>query len=261
MKKPVVIIGMGEMGGVFARGLLKRGHPVYPVTRNMDMARAAEAVPDPELVLVAVGENDLYGVMEDLPEVWRSRLGFLQNELLPRDWLAHGFEHPTVVAVWFEKKKGQDTRVLIPSPIYGPAAPLLAEALEILDLPAQVLKSALQLEFELVRKNLYILTTNIVGMELASGADVTTLWNEHNALAREVADEILAIQAYLTGREQDPEKLIAGMVAGIEGDPTHKCMGRSAPARLERALHFANQAHIKVPRLRAIHARHGRPRG
>lgn len=37
MKPPVVVIGIGEMGGVFARGYLKNGHPVYPVTRGSDM--------------------------------------------------------------------------------------------------------------------------------------------------------------------------------------------------------------------------------
>ncbi len=52
MKSPVIIIGIGEMGGVFARG----------------------------------------------------------------------FVQPTVISVWFEKKKGRDVKVLIPSPAYGPAA-------------------------------------------------------------------------------------------------------------------------------------------
>ncbi len=34
MNAPVVLIGVGEMGGVFARGLLRLGHPVYPVPRE-----------------------------------------------------------------------------------------------------------------------------------------------------------------------------------------------------------------------------------
>jgi len=37
MKKPIIIIGVGEMGGVFARAFLKEGHPVYPVSRQTDM--------------------------------------------------------------------------------------------------------------------------------------------------------------------------------------------------------------------------------
>ena len=60
MLDPVVVIGIGEMGGVFTRGLLRLGHPVFPVTRNTDMEQLAKAITAPELVLVAVGENDLH---------------------------------------------------------------------------------------------------------------------------------------------------------------------------------------------------------
>ena len=108
MNRTIALVGVGEMGGVFARGFLRAGHPVYPVTREMDMAAAAVAVPDPALVLVAVAEGDLHAVLSELPERWRDRVGLLQNELLPRDWQRHGLENPTVISVWFEKKKGQD---------------------------------------------------------------------------------------------------------------------------------------------------------
>ena len=37
MKQSVVVIGMGEMGGVFARGFLKSGHPVIPINRGDDI--------------------------------------------------------------------------------------------------------------------------------------------------------------------------------------------------------------------------------
>ena len=44
------------------------------------------------------------------------------------------------------------------------------------------------------------------------------------------------------------------MVEGIKGDLQHKCMGRSAPARLARAIQQADQAGLKVPKLREIQA-------
>ena len=69
MKRPVVIVGMGELGELFASGFLKLGHPVYPVIRDMAMASMASTIPEPELVLVTVGENDLHAVMESVPEV------------------------------------------------------------------------------------------------------------------------------------------------------------------------------------------------
>lgn len=251
---PVVIIGTGEMAGVFSRGLLRQGHSLIPVTRQTDPAQIAAAVPAPALVLVTVGENDLPAVLARLPAPWRSRLGLLQNELLPRDWQAQQLPHPTVISVWFEKKKGQEFKVLVPSPVYGPAAPLLEAALESLGIPCWELASEAELEFELVRKNVYILTTNIAGLALPAGSDVDLLWREQQALAREVADEVMDIQFKLIGKELDRARLIAGMVEGIDGDLRHKCMGRSAPGRLQRALHHADEFGLAVPRLRAIAA-------
>jgi hypothetical protein len=42
------------------------------------------------------------------------------------------------------------------------------------------------------------------------------------------------------------------MVTAFEGDPEHKCMGRSAPARLQRALSHAQKYNRAVPALKKI---------
>lgn len=251
MRKPVVLVGIGEMGGVFARGILRCGHPVIPVTRDSDIAEVAEAYPEPQLVLVSVTENDLHETLTGLPEIWRDRIGLLQNELLPRDWQRHQISQPSVISVWFEKKKGQDAKVLIASPAYGPQAGLLVSALAALAIPARRLETAEELCYELVRKNVYILTTNICG--LVTGGNVHVLWQDNRELALQVADEVIDIQEYLTGTRFNRQQLIAGLVEGIEGDPEHMCMGRSAPARLERALRHAEEAGLAVTKLRAIH--------
>jgi len=255
MNDPIVVIGTGEMSGVFTRGFLKQGYPVFPVNRHTDMEKMAKALTAPALVLVAVGEADLHPVLEKIPEAWRDCLALLQNELLPRDWQAHGLQAPTVISVWVEKKKGQDYKVLVPSPVYGAGAPIIEAALDTLGIPTWEVDSAEEMEFELVRKNLYILTTNITGLELPPGTDVEQMWDQHQELAREIADEVMAIQFHLIGRELDREKLIAGMLEGIEGDLQHKCTGRSAPARLKRNLGFADQAGLAVPKLREIAAK------
>ncbi len=252
MQEPVVVIGIGEMGGVFTRGLLRTGHPVYPVSRRANIDAYARTIPDPALVLVAVGEKDLHPVLESLPTIWRDRLGLLQNELLPRDWQRHGIANPTVISVWFEKKKGHDYKVLVPSPVFGPRAPILEDALESLDIPCWEVASEEEMEYELVRKNVYILTTNICG--LVVGGDVDTLWQQHQDLARAVADEVMDIQAWLVGHEVERERLIEGMVEAIQGDLHHQCMGRSAPARLARAIEIADEAGLAVPKLRDIQA-------
>lgn len=248
------MIGMGEMAGVFARGLLKLGHPVYPVTRGMDMVQAAQDFPEPEAVILSVGEKDLHPALEAIPAAWRDRLVLLQNELLPKDWQAHNIANPTVISVWFEKKPGQDFKVLIPSPVYGPHAQLIHDALTALGIPARMVENEEQLLFELVCKNVYILTTNISGLEV--GGNVHELWSQHQDLAREVANEVMDIQQWLTGEKPEREELIQGMVTAMEGDPAHMCMGRSAPARLARAIQQADAAGLAVPKLRDLAQAH-----
>lgn len=250
MKKPVGIIGVGEMGGVFARGLLKLGHPVYPVARGQNPAQAAKDAPDLLSVIVAVGEKDLHPVLDTIPDQWRDRLVLLQNELLPKDWLSHQLNSPTVISVWFEKKQPNDFKVIIPSPVYGPQAQLIAGALGILKIPVKILKSEHELLFELILKNLYIVTTNVCGLKVSG--TVGELWQQHRDFARQVANEVLDIQFQMAGQKFDRDQLIAGMVQAFEGDPQHKCMGRSAPARLERALALAKEYKQDVPALEEI---------
>jgi len=252
MNEAVVVIGLGQLGRVFAGGLLRAGTTVAPVNRGDDMDIVAARWPDPALVLVAVAEADLHTVLKNLPPNWRGRIGLLQNELLPRDWLAHGIEDPTVIAVWFEKKKGMDAKPLLPSPVYGPQAHLLARALAAVELPARLLPDADSLLRELVRKNLYILTTNIAG--LLVGGDVGSLWERHRELAEAVALEVLDIQEALTGCKLDRVEMLKGMLQGFAADPAHACAGRSAPARLARALAHADAAGLAVPVLRQIAA-------
>jgi len=252
MDKPVVVIGMGEIGSVFARGFLRLGYPVVPVMRDMDMGVVAADLPEPELVIVAVAEKDLHATLQQLPDVWRDKLVLLQNELLPRDWRQHGLEKPTVISVWFEKKPGMDSKVVIASPAYGPVADLLKEALATVNIPVALLADEEALLRELVIKNLYILTTNIAGLEC--GGNVRELWLNHNELACSVAGDVLDIQEYLIEKPQNRIALVEGMLAAFDGDPEHGCMGRSAPARLQRALSIADQAGLEVTTLRRIAA-------
>lgn len=245
----VVVVGLGEMGSVFARGFLRSGFTVHPVTRGMQMQSVADSSPDPELVLIAVGEADLHEQLAKVPDIWKHRLVLLQNELLPRDWQQYDLQ-PTVISVWFEKKKGQDSKVIIPSPVFGKHAQLVVDALASIDIAARVLPDADALLHELVLKNVYILTTNIAGLEV--GGNVGQLWDEHNSEARLVAEEVIRLQEALTGKVLDHGSLIDGMVEAIEGDREHMCMGRSAPKRLQRALALAADHDLSLPTLERI---------
>lgn len=250
MKAPIVIMGIGELGGVFARGFLRLGHPVYPVTRAVSMAASAAEVPAPALVLAAVAEGDLAPLLDALPDAWRGRLGLLQNELLPAHW--EGIPDPTVISVWFEKKPGKDYRVLIPSPIFGPRGDLLAAALATLAIPTRILAAPEDLLFELVVKNLYILTTNIAGLKV--GGTVDELWTRHQDAARRIGNEVIDLQEALTGQKFVRDDLFAAMVEAIKGDPSHGCKGRSAPVRLSRALAEGERRGLDLPTLRGLQA-------
>ena len=251
MKQAVVVIGTGEMGGVFARGFLKSGHPLIPINRNDDIQHIAQTIEVPALVLVAVGEKDLSNTLDQIPTSWKPQLALLQNELLPQDWLDKGITEPTIISVWFEKKPGQDFKILVPSPVFGPHSSLITEALSTLNIPTYQVADDNELLFELVRKNLYILTTNICGLE--TGGNVQQLSDQHADFMLKVMKEILLIQQYLTGAKFDLDLLFKAVVEAFDGDPEHQCMGRSAPQRLQRAIEIADKAGIDVPELTRIH--------
>lgn len=250
MKQPVIIIGVGEMGAVFARGFLKLGYPVFPVSRQDNLQQSADSILEPGLVLIAVGENDLSTVLQNIPEQWRHKLALLQNELLPDDWQQHKIINPTVISVWFEKKPGQDFKVLVASPAFGPQADLIKQALSTLAIPVDIVSTEDELLHELVRKNLYILTTNICGLE--TRGNVQQLWNDHSILMNKVFNDILKIQQFLTSSTFDRDHLLNAVLTAFDGDPEHKCMGRSAPQRLQRALSIAADAGLQVPELNRI---------
>jgi len=254
MNSPIIVIGLGELGSVFARGFLKTGHPVFPVTRDMNIQEVAQTYPAPKAVLVSVGEADIEKVLQHCPNNWKDKLILLQNELLPRDWQSANIANPTIISVWFEKKKGMDSKVVLPSPIFGPNDRLLFDALASLDIPSFLLDSQNELTYELVRKNLYILTTNIAGLKV--GGNVEALMNEHGEVMTAVASDVLDIQDWLTQSQNDRTRLMAGLIEAINGDLAHGCMGRSAPARLKRAIGFADQAGLPIRTLRSIAEAH-----
>lgn len=86
------------------------------------------------------------------------------------------------------------------------------------------------------------------------GGTVGELWDRHQGLARAVAEEVLGIQEWLGGVSLPDEPLLADLAAAFRADPAHQCTGRSARARLARALGFADAAGLAVPKLREIEA-------
>lgn len=245
----VVLVGVGELGGVFGTGLLRGGSTVIPVGRETDVSALAEDHPEPDLVLVTVGEADLAGVLRGFPATWKRRTGLVQNELVPSLWQQHGVEDPTVAIVWFEKKPGRALVQILPTLVAGPQAHLLETALEAVDVDVTEIDED-RLVDELVAKNLYILTTNLVGLRV--DGTVGELWSDHRALVEEAMAEILNVQVALVGERVDIEGATARVAAAIDADPEHRARGRSAPERMRRALHHAAELGVHTPTLQAI---------
>ncbi len=250
IKQPVVVIGIGQLGGVFARGFLSAGYPVYPVIRGMNMEDVVKNAPSPCFVLVAVSENVLHKVLERMPEIWKDKLVLLQNELLPHDWEDENIIDPTVMAVWFEKKRGMGIHVFKSTPIYGPYALNVESALKTIDIPTKIVSEKKGLLNELVKKNLYVYTINIAGLKV--GGTVGQLWLNHQELVKKVAHDVLNVQEKLTNEKFDRDAMIASMVRTFGKAPDHKCAGRVAKDRLNRILCYADDKKVSIDTLKEI---------
>ncbi|MGE0321999.1 MAG: hypothetical protein AB7K71_03530 [Polyangiaceae bacterium] len=251
-----VVMGVGQLGAVFAEGWLKAGRAVLPITRAVSVAEMTDRLPLPAIVLIAVGEAALLDALQTLPPGYRERAALVQNELLPRTWRdVYGPEpDPSVAIVWFEKKPGKLTHSIRPSVLHGPTAEILAESLERQSLPYFIADSVEVRDFELVLKNLYILALNLGG--LAHPGSAGELWRDHQDLMAPLCDELIHLQSALLGRAVDREKLLSGLAAAIAADPAHGARGRTAEERLRRATAQASELGVPVPVLEALARAH-----
>ncbi len=251
MKRPVVVVGLGQLGTFFAEALLRLGHPVVPLLRRSAFQEVATAAEDPELVVVAVGEDDLTGVLEALPETWRDRVLLLQNELRPVAWAP--LSRPTACIVWFERKQGAKPTVVLPSVLSGPKSELVKVALEEMDIPSRIVSTD-ELDAELCLKNLYVLGLNFAGLELGGAAG--DLIGPHERAFEPLFEELLAIEEALFGRSFDREAAWEGLKEAILAEPTHATRGRTALRRLERTLAHAERLGLRAPLLEDLAQKH-----
>lgn len=252
--KTSIVIGLGELGSVFANGLLKSGYVVVPVSRHDNLTAMSTHFPAPDSVWLCVGEKDIDSTMASIPPIWHSKLVLIQNELLPNAWLTHQIHYPTVISVWFEKKVGKLPQVVLPSVVYGPLTEQVLRVYEKLDLPVRALASDSELLFELVLKNVYIQTTNIAGLQV--GGNTQQLVEAHGDIMQAVLNEVILLQQALTQQTFDTKALTDGFITACYGDPNHGCMGRSAPARLQRALALGASLQLSLPTLSEIAQQH-----
>lgn len=260
----VVIIGMGELGTLFASGFLKLGFLVAPVTRRVDLAAVDDTIKQPFLCLIATDIGDLGPVFDWLPESWKDRLVLLQNELLPSHWEGrHIKQQPSVVTVWLEKKKdsvvkkrdGLPEVVFSPIPAIGEA---LCAALLALDIPCKRVDSFDLMLHCMVMKNLFNCTMNVGGLLLDGDgerkATFSQLLADEKAIARVLADAA-TIQEVALGVEKativKPRELLPSVKECMSRMPTQICQGRFSKLRTKRA--YEARADHEVPTLKELY--------
>ena len=147
-----------------------------------------------------------------------------------------------------------DSKVVIPPPIFGKKDTLVFDALAPFKLPSYILDTTEALNYELIRKNLYILITNIAGLEVYG--NIESLNKDHNEIIQAVSNDVLDIQDWLTETTNEHSRLIEGIMEAFNGDPQHCYMGPSAPVHLTRALGFADQAGLPTSKLEEISSKY-----
>jgi ketopantoate reductase len=240
-----LVVGMGELGGVFALALLRRGISVMPVLRGTSTESVIERCPAPMLCVISVGEEALPSVLDGGLRRYADRWVLVQNELRPSEWEHRGLPTPTIAVVWFEKKPGRDVRALVSTPVFGPQAAVVVNALSALGMPAHAEPDPERIVFEMALKNLYILTMNFGG--LVHDTDVGSLWHDHRLVVDQICEEILEIETAQMQRSLPAMSLKLELERIITADPRHGAAGRAARNRLARTLVAARRLGIRTP--------------
>lgn len=250
-KNPCVIIGIGQIGQVFAVGLLRQGYPLFPINRGENPAEFADITTEPELILIAVGQENLATVLAALPDIWRHHIALVQNDLSPKHWQDAGIINPTLAALWFERRDNGAPRALLPTPIFGPKAAILAAALSEVRLPFRIVPSEDAMIFELALKDLFFLTTMIGGLK--KGGAVGVLWKNYRDLVLAVAEEVLSIEEVRFSMPLPRQALFERLAAAFDAAPDMIVTLENPGSRLLTLLDLAEKNHLKVPTLRDVY--------
>lgn len=248
-----LLLGAGQLGRTLGGGLLACGVSVDVALRGDTIETWSQY----DFILVAVGEKDLKSAIEAIPIEARNRLVLLQNDLVPETWRALHITQPTVLVVWFEKKKGKALQVVRTSDLSGPQSALFTRVFEAIDAPTRIV-SEREIVASLVVKNLYINGSNAMGLKLGGGT-TGSLVTEHRASATSLLRELFLIErSRLSAEEQslvDEDALLEETFAAFASEPQHGLLGRTAQERVARAQTRARESNLATPLLDQLAAR------
>jgi hypothetical protein len=244
--RELVVIGLGELGQLLGGLALRAQLRVTPITRGMSIPSTLREVQAGTPILVAVGEDALDEVLAALPEERKNAAILLQNGLFSAQWKAHRI-NPTVMIPWLLKKRGQPLLVARSTPVYGLYAELVCDLHRAGGLETEVLTSASQLAQALVDKYAFILTVNALGLlrDITLGEWLATDSLTIEALAKEAA----SLGARLCESEIDLARSVAEVLGAGHALAAMRARGRTAQARVLRALEQARAFGLPLPEL------------
>ena len=246
--RDLVVVGLGQLGSLYADGAQRAGFRVTPVGRTDNLAAIVASVPAAPL-LIAVGESDLAAVLAAIPPPQRDDLILLQNELFPSDWEPIT-PHPTVLVVWLNRKHDRPSEVARPTAVHGRHADIVATVHTALGLPCTVLTSPADRNLELVGKYAFIITVN--GLGVAADRTVEAWRRADPARVEALVGEGVTLGEARLGHPVDRAAAHRMVIEALEALPTMPVRGRSAGARVARGLAVARARGIDIPVLSAI---------
>jgi ketopantoate reductase len=244
-----VVWGPGELGRWFGGAALRLGMRVTPITRGMNVREALGGLHHETPILAAVGEDALDEVLAGLPEVRKGSVILLQNELFAAAWQRHHVR-PTVMVPWLLKKRGQPELVGRATRVHGVHAELVTALHRVLGVPCITLEDASAVHQALVEKYAFIVTINALG--LVQDATLAELLEIAPGRVKVLASEATQLGAALAAGHIDESESVSATHEAMRALGTVSARGRTAAARIKRALGHARALGLSLPELEAI---------
>jgi len=217
----ITILGMGQIGRVFARAAEQKGRKVSPITR----AGGAPAADGP--VVAAVGEDDLDSVANGLDVALGPRLCFVQNGLVQEAVARFGRVGRGLLH--FNADAAGKVRVLEPSVFGGPFGDDLAALLDSAGIPSRYEPDPERFRIEEIRKMLWSTVPSV----LAARRGVTVGALEASEL-ESLTRECVAVAGVYLGVQPDIGEMIASVRRMQAALPDYK--GSARGQRYRNAL-------------------------
>jgi hypothetical protein len=243
----MVVLGVGELGKLFAGAALAEGLQVTPITRGVTPAHVLSARPPHAPILVSVGEDALERALDSLPASRHDDAVLVQNELWPSVWQSRGFR-PSLMLPWVLQKPGLPRTVVGTTPVFGAHADLLGALCRRLAIPSAPITEP-EVPQALADKYTFILVINALGCwrDELLGRFLADAQPQITALCQEAS----ALSAALLGAPVDPARSHRLTLDAMAAMASVRARGRTASARVARALGHAADHGLDVPALRA----------